>query len=91
MISDGGHPQQGQTIAGRVVAMPVTAGSTSGPSVLADCLRRGVGPTGFILEAVDVTVLSAVMTAHALYGLDCFIHYLPEELWPADGEWFSWG
>lgn len=88
-ISDADHPQHGQVITGRVVVMPPTAGSTSGPSVLAECLRRGAGPIGFVVEQADVTLLSALGVARSLYGSACFIHYLPQTSWPADGEWFS--
>lgn len=88
-ITDPDHPQYGQTITGRVVVMPSTAGSTSGPSVLADCLRRGTGPVGFILEQPDITLIAALTVARSLYAAACFIHYLPQASWPVDGEWFA--
>ncbi len=70
-ICDARHPQFGECIAGKTLILPGTTGSTSGPSVLAECLRNGVGPSRIILAAPDASVLAATAIARELYKVDC--------------------
>ena len=71
VIIDERHPQCGECMAGRVLVIPRTSGSTSGPSVLAECFRNGVGPIRIELEAPDAALLAATAVARELYGVDC--------------------
>ena len=70
-IIDQRHPQCGEVIAGKVLILPGTSGSTSGPSVLAECLRNGVGPVRIEVSVPDASLLAATAVARELYGVDC--------------------
>ena len=70
-IRDPTHPQFGACIAGTVLELPGTTGSTSGPSVLADCLRRGQGPVRIVVDRPDASLLAATAVARWLYGVEC--------------------
>ena len=70
-IIDQRHPQCGECVAGKVLVLPGTSGSTSGPSVLAEALRNGVGPVRIEVSAPDASLLAATAVARVLYGVDC--------------------
>ena len=65
-IVDEHHPQRGALTAGRVVAMPGVRGSSSSATVLAEQLRRGVGPAAILVayelyaRQMPIVVLRAV-------------------------------
>jgi uncharacterized protein len=70
-IVDQNHPQLGQRITGTIVAMPHGRGSSSSSSVLAEALRLGTGPAGFVLETPDSILVIGSLVANRLYGTDC--------------------
>ena len=69
-IVDEHHPQQGECVAGKILIMPGTRGSTSSPGALADALQRGMGPAAVILPEPDITILVAVMIARELHNTE---------------------
>jgi predicted aconitase/predicted aconitase with swiveling domain len=68
VIIDPSHPQCGASMAGRVLVLPAAKGSSSGSSVLAETLRRGVGPKAIVLGRPDGILLTGAMVAEMLYG-----------------------
>ena len=68
LIIDARHPQKGQSVAGRIVLMPGTRGSTSAAGALCESLRLGTGPAAFILPEPDALILAAVTIAAELYA-----------------------
>ena len=73
MIIDESHPQAGESIAGKILRMPHTRGSSSSPSVLAECLRLGTGPIAIIVGQPDVMVVLGTTVARLLYGIECSV------------------
>ncbi len=69
-IVDEHHPQCGECVAGRILVMPGTRGSTSSPGALVDALQLGNGPAAVILPQPDVTILVAAMIAGELYDTE---------------------
>ena len=67
LIIDEQHPQKGQSVAGRILLMPGTRGSTSAGGALCESLRLGTGPAALILPAPDALILAAVTIAARLY------------------------
>ncbi len=65
------HPQQGESLAGRVVVMPHGRGSSSASSVLAELLRVGHGPSAILLAEPDSILVIGALVARALYGANC--------------------
>jgi hypothetical protein len=70
-IVDASHPQVGESIAGKVLRMPYSRGSSSTPSVLAESLRLGTGPVAIVLERPDPMVVLGAVVARLLYGIEC--------------------
>lgn len=65
------HPQYGEKMAGRIVAMSQGIGSSSSSSILAETLRRGVGPAGIVLKSPDSILVAGSLAARELYGVSC--------------------
>lgn len=70
VIIDKNHPQYGESIAGRVLILERTRGSTSSPGTLVEAIRLGNGPAKIVVGEPDMTIISAVFVARALYDID---------------------
>jgi len=70
-IIDKNHPQLGMRLTGCVVAMPHGRGSSSSSSVLAEALRLGTAPAGFILGEPDPILVIGSLVAGRLYESSC--------------------
>lgn len=70
-ILDQAHPQVGSSMAGRIVAMPGSRGSSGTPGVLGEAIRAGVGPAALVITKADVNLLAGAMVAEALYDIMC--------------------
>lgn len=73
-IIDRSHPQNGATLAGKIVYMPHGRGSSSASSVLAEALRLGTGPAGIVLGEPDQILVVGALVAKLLYGVECPIY-----------------
>lgn len=69
VITDPHHPQHGISIAGRVVAMTASRGSSSSSSVLAEQIRAGVGPAAILLGSRDAIIALGALAATEVYGI----------------------
>jgi predicted aconitase with swiveling domain len=69
VITDVHHPQRGVALAGRVVVMSASRGSSSSSSVLAEQLRAGVGPAAVLLTTRDLIVALGALAAAEVYGI----------------------
>lgn len=67
-IIDPHHPQFGESLTGRVLAMTSGRGSSSSSSVLAELLRAGAGPSAILLTDPDAMVVLGAIVATELYG-----------------------
>ncbi|TFD75665.1 aconitase X swivel domain-containing protein [Cryobacterium fucosi] len=72
MITDVHHPQHGLSIAGRVLVMSASRGSSSSTSVLAEQIRAGVAPAAIVLSSRD-----AIITLGALAAAEVYEVWLP--------------
>ncbi|PYI66900.1 aconitase subunit 2 [Arthrobacter livingstonensis] len=79
-VIDAHHPQHGISMAGRVLVMDASRGSSSSSSVLAEQIRAGVGPAAILLTARDAIVALGALAAAELYGT-----YVPVVLLDAGG------
>lgn len=78
-IADRRHPQRGQSLVGRVLAMRSGRGSSSSSSVLAEQLRRGTGPAAIVLTEPDPIILLGALVADELYGFSMPVVILPQD------------
>lgn len=67
-IVDRRHPQFGESLQGRVLVLPRGRGSSSSATVLAEQIRRGVGPAAIVVAEIDPILPIGALAAAALYG-----------------------
>lgn len=69
LIIDRQHPQYGESLAGRVLAMTSGRGSSSSSSVLAEQVRSGRGPAAVLMTERDAIVVLGAIVAAELYAI----------------------
>lgn len=67
LIIDVHHPQHGISIAGRVLVMTASRGSSSSSSVLAEQIRAGVAPAAILLGSRDAILTLGAIAAAEIY------------------------
>jgi predicted aconitase with swiveling domain len=65
-IADPRHPESGEVLAGRIVAMERVIGSCSGSSVLLELAFAGKAPAGLILTEPDAIATLGAVVAGAM-------------------------
>lgn len=65
-IIDARHPQRGMNIAGRVLALPGTIGSSSASAVLLELVHAGKAPAALLLDAPDAILLLGLVVAREM-------------------------
>ena len=66
LISDPRHPQYGESIAGRVLLIPATVGSSSAAAVLLELVHAGRGPAAIVLHEPDAILLLGLIVAREM-------------------------
>lgn len=62
-IADVRHPQHGACVAGKVVFLPATIGSSSASAVLMELVHAGRAPAALVLHEPDAILLLGLVTA----------------------------
>ena len=62
-VTDVRHPQHGASIAGRVLFLPGTIGSSSASAVLLELVHAGHAPAGIVMDAPDAILLLGLLVA----------------------------
>jgi len=65
-ISQVRHPQCGQSVAGRMLALPGTIGSSSSSAVMLELIRNGKAPAGLLLAEPDAILLLGCIVAREM-------------------------
>lgn len=65
-IADPRHPDHGRSVAGAVLAVAETVGSSSSSAVMLELLRRGVAPAALLLGRADAILALGVVVAAEL-------------------------
>ena len=65
-IADVRHPQHGQSIAGKVLFLPGTIGSSSASAVLLELVRSGHAPAALVLHEPDAILLLGLIVAREM-------------------------
>jgi predicted aconitase with swiveling domain len=68
-ISDVNHPQFGESIAGKILAMPGGRGSSSSSSILLESARMSINPLAVIITVSDPIIAIGALVAADLYGV----------------------
>lgn len=67
VIDDVHHPDQGQSVTGRVLCLPATRGGPASTGVLLECLRRGTAPAAMLLAEDEPAVVISCLVGRELY------------------------
>jgi predicted aconitase with swiveling domain len=68
-VVDVHHPRHGQSVTGRVLAMPSGRGSSSSTAVLAELVRSGQGPAALVLSECDTILVVGALVAAEMYAV----------------------
>lgn len=63
VVIEAGHPLEGQSIVGRVLAFPHGKGSTVGSYVLYGLARNGVAPAAIVNEEAETIIAAGALIA----------------------------
>ena len=66
LIADVRHPQHGLSVAGRVLCLPGTIGSSSAAAVLLELVHAGLAPAALILHEPDAILLLGLIVAREM-------------------------
>ncbi|TCR63570.1 DUF126 domain-containing protein [Bosea sp. BK604] len=65
-IIDARHPQRGRNIAGTVLALPGTIGSSSASAVLLELVHAGRAPAAILMDTPDAILLLGLVVAREM-------------------------
>ncbi|CAH1676688.1 conserved hypothetical protein [Hyphomicrobiales bacterium] len=65
-IIDARHPQRGRNVAGTILALPGTIGSSSASAVLLELVHAGRAPAALLLDAPDAILLLGLVVAREM-------------------------
>ena len=65
-IADPRRPEAGESVAGRVLFLPGTIGSSSASAVLLELVRAGLAPAAIILHEPDAILLLGLIVAREM-------------------------
>jgi predicted aconitase with swiveling domain len=65
-IADVRHSQHGASIAGRILFLPGTIGSSSASAVLMELVHRGIAPAALVLDHADAILLLGLIAAREM-------------------------
>ncbi|RYE35001.1 MAG: DUF126 domain-containing protein [Hyphomicrobiales bacterium] len=65
-IIDARHPERGRNIAGQILALPGTIGSSSASAVLLELVHAGKAPAALLLDAPDAILLLGLIVAREM-------------------------
>jgi len=82
-VTDTHHPQSGASVVGAILVVRCGRGSSSSSSVLAECLRNGIGPAAIVLAEPDPILALGALVASELYGTEIPVVVLPADAYAA--------
>ena len=65
-VADVRHPEHGETIAGKVLFLPGTIGSSSASAVLLELVHAGVAPAAIVIHEPDAILLLGLIVAREM-------------------------
>jgi predicted aconitase with swiveling domain len=66
LITDARHPARGRSIAGTVLALAATRGSSSSSAVLLELIRGGRAPAAIVMGQIDAILALGVVVAREM-------------------------
>ena len=78
-IIDARHPERGQNIAGKILALPAMIGSSSAAAVMLELIHAGKAPKALIMPDPDAILLLGVIVAQEMEWPICPAFALDKE------------
>lgn len=89
-IIDARHPERGRNIAGMILALPGTIGSSSASAVLLELVHSGRAPAALLMDAPDAILLLGLVVAREMGWPSPSAFRLPaSEQTGLDGRWLA--
>lgn len=66
IVTDPRHPQHGASIAGRVIVLPATVGSSSSSYIMLELIARGQAPAAVVVAEPDAILSLGVLVAREM-------------------------
>ncbi|MFC3174006.1 aconitase X [Novosphingobium bradum] len=85
-IIDRHHPLQGQSLKGRILAIPRGRGSCTGSSVLLELILNGAGPAGIVIAEADEIIALGVLVAALMFDRSIPVFCVGQEAFAALAE-----
>jgi len=80
-VADPRHPDHGRSIAGAVLMVPATVGSSSSSAIMLELLREGTAPAAIVLGRADaILALGAVVGKELGYAPIPIVELAPEAM-----------
>ncbi len=78
-ITDRRHPLSGHNVAGKILALPFTRGSSTTTAVLLEAQRLGKAPAALLTKGVDAFLSLASVVAEELFARPIPVYALAEQ------------
>ena len=78
IIADVHHPQHGQCVSGRLLALNSSRGSSTGSYVLMELMRAKIAPKAILVSEPDGVICTGVLVGTAIYGYELPVIQLPK-------------
>lgn len=65
-ITDVRHPEHDRSIAGTVLLVPETRGSSSSSSIILELIRNGCAPAALLIDRVDAILILGILVAREM-------------------------
>lgn len=79
IIGDIHHPQYGQSVVGKILALETSRGSSSGSYTLMELMRANLAPKAIVLSEPDGVTCTAVLVGQETYDLELPVILVPLE------------
>lgn len=76
-IIDAHHPQKGENVANKILALTSSRGSSTGSYVLLELMRAKIAPAAIVLAEPDGVICTGVLVGQETYNLELPVIQVP--------------
>lgn len=79
VISDVHHPQHGQCVTDRILALSSSRGSSTGSYILMELMRAQIAPSAIVITEPDGVICTGVLVGEITYGYELPVIQVSQE------------
>ncbi len=79
IIADIHHPEHGQCVTNRILALHSSRGSSTGSYILMELMRAKIAPKAILLSQPDGVICTGVLVGGAIYGYELPVIQIPKD------------